>query len=103
MITVVALIVGASMVVADMGRPDRLLNVLLHPHLRSPILWDVLSISTYIAGSFLYLYLALVPDLAILRDGGVGGKLAWPAVLGALAPLARSCPSSGACWSARSA
>lgn len=75
MITVVALIVVASMVVADMGRPDRLLNVLLHPHLRSPILWDLLSIGTYLAGSVLYLYLALVPDLAILRDGGVGGKL----------------------------
>lgn len=75
MITVVALIVVASMVVADMGRPDRLLNVLLHPHLRSPILWDLLSVGTYIAGSVLYLYLALVPDLAILRDGGVGGRI----------------------------
>jgi Ni/Fe-hydrogenase subunit HybB-like protein len=75
MITVVALIVVASMVVADMGRPERLLNVLLHPHLRSPILWDLLSVSTYIAGSVLYLYLALVPDLAILRDSGVGGRI----------------------------
>ncbi len=79
MITVVALIVGASMVVADMGRPDRLQFVVLHAHLRSPILWDVLSISTYIAGSFLYLFLPLVPDLAILRDAGVGGK--WRARL----------------------
>ncbi len=75
MITVVALIVVASMVVADMGRPERLLNVVLHPHLRSPILWDVLSIGTYLVGSVLYLYLALVPDLAILRDGGVGGTV----------------------------
>jgi molybdopterin-containing oxidoreductase family membrane subunit len=75
MITVAALIVVASMVVADMGRPDRLQFVLLHPHMRSPILWDVLSIGTYLAGSILYLYLALVPDLAILRDAGVGGKL----------------------------
>ena len=75
MITVVALVVGASMVVADMGRPDRLQFVVLHAHLRSPILWDVLSISTYIVGSFLYLYLPLVPDLAILRDGGVGGRV----------------------------
>jgi molybdopterin-containing oxidoreductase family membrane subunit len=75
MITVVALVVGASMVVADMGRPDRLAYVILHAHLRSPILWDVLSISTYIVGSLLYLYLPLVPDLAILRDGHVGGRL----------------------------
>jgi molybdopterin-containing oxidoreductase family membrane subunit len=75
MITVVALIVGASMVVADMGRPDRLQNVILHAHLRSPILWDVLSISTYLAGSFLYLYLPLVPDLALLRDAHLGGRI----------------------------
>lgn len=75
MITVVALIVVASMVVADMGRPDRLQFVVLHPHLRSPILWDFLSVGTYIGGSLLYLYLALVPDLAILRDAGVGGRV----------------------------
>ncbi len=75
MITVVALVIGASMVVTDMGRPDRLQFVLVHAHLRSPILWDVLSISTYIAGSLLYLYLPLVPDLAILRDAAVGGRI----------------------------
>ena len=74
MITVAALIVAATMVVADMGRPDRLLNVILHAHLRSPLLWDFLSISTYIAASILYLYLALVPDLALLRDAHVGGR-----------------------------
>ncbi len=67
MITVVALVIGASMVLVDMGRPDRLLNILRFPHLRSPVLWDVLSISTYITGSLIYLYLPLVPDLAALR------------------------------------
>ncbi|MGE5460259.1 MAG: NrfD/PsrC family molybdoenzyme membrane anchor subunit [Solirubrobacterales bacterium] len=75
MITVVALVVGASMVVIDMGRPDRLQNVVLHGHLRSPILWDVLSISTYIVGSLLYLFLPLVPDVALLRDAKVGGRI----------------------------
>jgi Ni/Fe-hydrogenase subunit HybB-like protein len=75
MITVVALLVGASMVVTDMGRPDRLQNLVIHAHLRSPILWDVLSISTYIIGSLLYLFLPMVPDLAILRDGAIGGRV----------------------------
>ena len=74
MITVVALGIGASMVVVDMGRPDRLAYVITHAHLRSPILWDVLSISTYIVGSLLYLYLPMVPDLALLRDGAIGGR-----------------------------
>lgn len=65
-ITVIALLVGASMVVIDMGRPDRLLNLLRYGRLQSPILWDVVSITTYITGSFLYLYVAMIPDMPIL-------------------------------------
>ncbi len=75
MITVVALAIGASMVVVDMGRPDRLANILRYPHLRSPILWDVLSISTYITGSLIYLFLPLVPDVARLRHAPSVGRL----------------------------
>jgi molybdopterin-containing oxidoreductase family membrane subunit len=75
MITVVALVIGASMVLVDMGRPDRLLNILRFPHLRSPILWDVLSISTYIVGSIIYLYLPLVPDVAALRGSRSFGRV----------------------------
>lgn len=67
-ITLFALLVGAPMVIIDMGRPDRVYNVLFHGRLQSPILWDVLSIATYLTGSLIYLYLPLVPDLAILRD-----------------------------------
>lgn len=75
-ITVVALICGASMIVVDMGRPDRLLNVLVHGRWQSPILWDVIAISTYLTASLVYLYLPMVPDLALFRDrltGRVGG------------------------------
>ncbi len=67
-ITVFALMVGASMVIIDMGRPDRILNVIFHARLQSPILWDVLSISTYLTGSLIYLYVAMIPDLALMRD-----------------------------------
>lgn len=78
-ITVFALMVGAPMVIIDMGRPDRLLNVFLHGRLQSPILWDVCSIMTYLSGSLLYLYVAMIPDLALLRDrkivGGWRGRL----------------------------
>lgn len=65
-ITVFALLVAAPMVLIDMGRPDRILNILLHGRIQSPILWDVLSITTYLTGSLLYLHLPLIPDLAIL-------------------------------------
>jgi molybdopterin-containing oxidoreductase family membrane subunit len=65
-ITVIALLIGASMVMIDMGRPDRLLNLLLHGRFQSPILWDLVSVTTYLSGSFLYLYVAMIPDMPML-------------------------------------
>ena len=67
-ITVFALMVGAPMVLIDMGRPERLFSIFVSGRLLSPILWDVISITTYLAGSLLYLYLPMIPDLALLRD-----------------------------------
>ena len=67
-ITVFALMIGAPMIIIDMGRPDRILNVIIHGRLQSPILWDVCSVTTYITGSLMYLYLPMIPDLALLRD-----------------------------------
>jgi Ni/Fe-hydrogenase subunit HybB-like protein len=75
-LTFIPLLVGAAMVVVDMGRPDRLLNVLIHGRLSSPIVWDVLSIMTYLAGSLLYLYTALIPDLALLAGAAPDGQAA---------------------------
>ena len=71
-ITVFALMFGGLSVMIDLGRPDRLLNVILHGRFMSPILWDVVCISTYMTGSIIYLYLPLIPDVAILRDKKVG-------------------------------
>lgn len=67
-VTVCALGVGAFNIVLDMGRPDRVLNMILHGRLQSPIMWDFYSIMLYLACSFLYLYLPLIPDVALLRD-----------------------------------
>jgi Ni/Fe-hydrogenase subunit HybB-like protein len=67
-VTVCALGVGAFNIILDMGRPDRVLNMILHGRLQSPILWDFYSISLYLICSFIYLYLPLIPDIAILRD-----------------------------------
>jgi len=69
-ITVFALIVAAFMIVVDMGRPDRFLYTIFYGRVQSPILWDVLSLTSYLAGSVLFLYLPLIPDFAILRDQG---------------------------------
>jgi molybdopterin-containing oxidoreductase family membrane subunit len=67
-ITLFALLVAGPMVIIDMGRPDRFFSVFEYGRLQSPIIWDVISLTTYMVGSLLYLYLPLIPDLAILRD-----------------------------------
>ena len=79
-ITVFALMVGAPMVIIDMGRPDRILNVLIHGRLNSPILWDVCSICTYLCGSLLYLYVAMIPDFALLAPPAPDAGLAQGAL-----------------------
>jgi Ni/Fe-hydrogenase subunit HybB-like protein len=38
------------------------------PQFRSPLLWDVFAVSTYMTVSFLFWYTGLIPDLATLRD-----------------------------------
>ena len=35
---------------------------------RSPLLWDVFAVSTYVTVSLLFWYMGMVPDLATLRD-----------------------------------
>ncbi|MBI1967507.1 MAG: polysulfide reductase NrfD [Gemmatimonadetes bacterium] len=70
-ITVLVLGFGAIQPVIDLGRPDRVLNVVLHGHLRSPLLWDVVSIGLYLTASTIYLYIPMIPDLAIIRDAGI--------------------------------
>ncbi len=67
-ITVMVLFVGAANILVDLGRPDRLLNVIQYGRYQSPLLWDATSISAYFTASTLYLYLPLIPDIAILRD-----------------------------------
>lgn len=68
MIAVAAIMFAALVIIIDMGRPDRFLNVIFHARIQSPITWDVLVITTYMAISLLLLYLPLLPDLALMRD-----------------------------------
>ncbi len=72
-ITFASLLMGALMPLVDMGRPDRLLNLVAHGRLQSPILWDILSITTYLTGSTLFLYVPMIPDIALLRDRFAAG------------------------------
>lgn len=40
----------------------------LWPQWRSPLVWDIFAIGTYITVSILFWYMGLIPDLATLRD-----------------------------------
>ncbi|HEX9633978.1 MAG TPA: NrfD/PsrC family molybdoenzyme membrane anchor subunit [Candidatus Limnocylindria bacterium] len=80
-ITVVALICGASFVIIDLGRPDRVLFVFAYGRWQSPIIWDVLAITTYLTGSIVYLFVPMIPDLALFRDRLTGRTSRWRAWL----------------------
>ncbi len=67
-ITAFSIAVAGTMIMADMGRPDRLFNLISHGRLQSPLLWDVLSVSSYLFSSTVYLFLPLIPDIAMMRD-----------------------------------
>ncbi len=68
LITVVALMIGALMPIIDLGHPDRVLNLIWYGRFQSPLLWDIISITSYLVGSLIYLYLPLIPDIALMRD-----------------------------------
>ena len=67
-ITVLVLFFGVFNIVTDLGRPDRMFKIFLNGKLSSPLLWDVMSISVYLTASAIYLYLPLIPDIALMRD-----------------------------------
>ena len=76
-ITAVALACGAMFVIIDLGRPDRVLNVIIHGRWQSPIIWDVVAITTYLTASLMYLFLPMIPDLALFRDRLEGKVPRW--------------------------
>jgi len=65
-IAVSAIVFASIIIVVDMGRPERFLNLFIYGPLQSPIIWDVIVIGTYFFLSLLLLYFPLLPDLKIL-------------------------------------
>ncbi len=67
-IAVSAIMFASLIIIVDMGRPERLVNVIAHGRIQSPITWDVVVITTYFFISLMLLYLPLLPDLKILNS-----------------------------------
>jgi molybdopterin-containing oxidoreductase family membrane subunit len=66
MIAVSAITFASLIIIVDMGRPERLLNLFLHGRIQSPIMWDVIVIGTYFCISLFLLYITLLPDIRIM-------------------------------------
>ncbi|HEX6304499.1 MAG TPA: NrfD/PsrC family molybdoenzyme membrane anchor subunit [Anaerolineales bacterium] len=49
-------------------------NRFMWPNFQSPLMWDMVAIFTYLIGSGLYLFLALIPDMAMVRDHTSGWR-----------------------------
>ena len=75
-ITAIVLMIGGLHPIIDLGRPDRVLNVFYYGRLQSPLLWDVTAISLYFTASTVYLFVPMIPDIALLRDR-TNTKLKW--------------------------
>jgi molybdopterin-containing oxidoreductase family membrane subunit len=73
----VTLLIGSLFPIIDLGRPDRMLNLLLRGQVGSPVLWDVVAVNSYMVATVIFLFLPLIPDMAFCRDhlGPAAGRL----------------------------
>ena len=66
MIAISAITFAALIIIVDMGRPERLFYLFTHGRIQSPIMWDVIVITTYFFISLFLLYITLLPDIRIM-------------------------------------
>ncbi|MEW8958383.1 MAG: NrfD/PsrC family molybdoenzyme membrane anchor subunit [Moorella sp. (in: firmicutes)] len=57
-----SIMAAAAIILPDLGRAERVYNLLLHPNFRSPLIWDVVVVSAYTLLTFLSVYFQLLPD-----------------------------------------
>jgi molybdopterin-containing oxidoreductase family membrane subunit len=74
-ITTFALMIGGLFPLIHLGRPWIFWYMVpiptergIWPNFRSPLMWDIMAITTYLIGSVMYLLLPMIPDFAIIRD-----------------------------------
>jgi Ni/Fe-hydrogenase subunit HybB-like protein len=65
---VFSLLIGALYAIVHLGRPERMWELVVRPRIDSPIVWDFAAVMTYLVATLVFLYLPLIPDLAVLRD-----------------------------------
>jgi molybdopterin-containing oxidoreductase family membrane subunit len=60
----VAVILAATFILPDLGRPERILNIPLYFNPTSPMVWDITIVTIYMAMSAFYVWLYCRADLA---------------------------------------
>ena len=89
LLTVFSLLTALAFPLMHAGRPWRIIYYIIpydfargiYPNIRSPLIWDPVAIGTYLTGSTLFLYIALIPDLGNLRDRTTGWQNAFYTIL----------------------
>lgn len=90
-ITIFALATGALFPIIHLGRAWLFYWMVpypnsryLWPNFQSPLMWDFIAINTYLIGSVTYLYITMIPDLAVARAKATGWrkKMYWRLALG---------------------
>ncbi len=79
-LTIFSLMTAALFPLMHAGRPWRIAYWIfpydfargIWPNIRSPLVWDPAAIFTYLTGATLFVLIALVPDLAVMRDRNKG-------------------------------
>lgn len=77
MMAVISAVVGPVFIILCIGRFDRLFNLFFYARLQSPIIWDVLAITTYLVGAIIAWYLMMIKDFAIYRDSEALNLTPW--------------------------
>ena len=79
--TLFSLMVAGTMVMVHVGRPWFIHWALpypnqmeMWPNFRSPLMFDVMAITTYLTGSSIFIYMGSIPDFAAVRDRTTGWR-----------------------------
>jgi molybdopterin-containing oxidoreductase family membrane subunit len=96
----IAVLLAGVFILPDLGRPERIINLLLHPNFTSPMVWDITIVVVYTLLSGLYVWVYTRADLArrgsrlalgtgvdaraIARDERLKTGLAWVALPAAI-------------------
>lgn len=96
----VAVLLAATFILPDLGRPERIVNIALYFNLTSPMVWDIAIVILYMAMSAFYVWLYTRADLArrgsrlalgtgtsartMAREERVKGAMAWVALPAAI-------------------